>query len=498
MPDTYNYNFKIPAFSGGINEFVEPHLIKQHESVKAQNCEISDGALKRSKGNTQFSTVQLTGGIKSLMQFYPNGVGQLILASGGKLYKLLNGVLTEIGTGYSSDSWDYVNFQIEDKDVLILSNGADNTKVYDGTSFRDLRNYGVLHDEEHNVIGYLDGNGTVHQTEGTVTTLAPKGKYIDLHYERIWMAGDSSNPNRVYFSAANDDGFFPDDWTYPVSEGEANQHGGFIEMPTWDGGNIIGLKVVFNDVLIFKTKTIFRIFGTYPGNYTKDQIFASEGAIADKSIASANNRCFFVAKEGIFVFDGTNVVKITDKICDTWETLNKNALDKSVGYYYKNKYIVAVPEGESTENNLIIEYDTVNDSFMLKRGRTINAFLDFDNKLLYTDSSGTIQEYNNGSTFNGQNILAYWETGTNDKGYPNATKSSQYLYFIGSGNGTVKFICTTERGSKEILVTLTSVEKPYKVKLKNKGRIIGIRIENVNGCDFNIVAPTLTLEMDFD
>jgi hypothetical protein len=312
------------------------------------------------------------------------------------------------------------------------------------------------------------------------------------------MAGDSANPNRVYFSAATVDGFFPDDWTYPQSEGEANQHGGFIDMPTWDGGNIIGLKVVFNDVLVFKTKTIFRVFGTYPGNYTKDQIFASDGAIADKSIAVFNNRCFFVAKEGIFVFDGTNVTKISDKICDTWDTLNKNCINKSAGYYYKGKYIVAVPEGSSTTNNLIIEYDMINDSFMFKRGRTINAFLEFDNRLLYTDASGTIQEYNSGSAFNGQNILAYWETGTNDKGYPNAIKSSQYLYFIGSGNGTVKFICTTEKGARELLVTLTTVEKPYKVKLKNKGRIIGLRIENVDGCDFSIVSPTLTLEMDFD
>lgn len=498
MPDTYNYNLKIPAFNGGINEYVEPHLLKPTEAVKAQNCNITDGSLKRAKGNTQYGTAQIADGIKTLMQFYPNGVGQLILASGNKLYKLLDGTLTEIKSDCTSDEWDYVNFQIDNTDVLILSNGVDNTLVYDGTSFRDLRNYGILHDEQHNIIGYLDGNGVVQTTAEACTTLAPKGKYMDLHYERIWMAGDATNPNRVYFSAATVDGFFPDDWTYPQSEGEANQHGGFIEMPTWDGGEIIGLKVIFNDVLVFKTKTIFRVFGTYPGNYTKDQIFASEGAIADKSIASANNRCFFVAKEGIFMFDGTNVVKVTDKICDTWETLNKNYLNKSVGYYYKNKYIVAVPEGDSTVNNLIIEYDTVNDSFMLHRGRTINSFVEFDNKLLYTDSSGTIQEYSNGDTYNGNQIVSYWDMGVNDKGYPTAMKSSQYLYFIGSGNGSVKFICTTERKTKEIVVTLTTTEKPYKVKLKNKGRLVGLRIENVNGSDFCIVSPMLTLEMDFD
>jgi hypothetical protein len=304
--------------------------------------------------------------------------------------------------------------------------------------------------------------------------------------------------SRVYFSTANVDGFFPNDWTYPVSEGEANQHGGFIELPTWDGGNIIGLKVVFNDVLVFKTKTIFRIFGTHPENYTKDQIFTTDGAIADKSIASANNRCFFVAKEGIFMFDGTNVTKMSDKINDTWETLNKALLSKSVGYCYKNKYIIAVPEGVSTINNLVIEYNIINDSFMLKRGRVVNSFIEFNDKLLYTNDTGTIQIYNEGSKFDDADIVSFWETGMSNQGKPDALKIAQYLYFVGSGNGDVKFICRTERGDKEKVVTLTTTDKPYKVKLRNKGRMIGLRIENVNGSDFNIVSPTLLTELDYD
>lgn len=498
MPDIYNYSFRIPSFASGINEFTEPHLIKPTEASTAQNCDISDGSLKRSNGNTLYSNTGIGTAIKTLIQFYPGGVGQLIFASGGKLYKIVNNVVTQIGSGYSSDVWDYVNFQIDNTDVLILTNGVDNVKVYDGTTFRDLRNYGILKDETGTTTGYLDGNNVVKSTLAQVTTLAPKGKFMDLHYERIWMAGTTENPNRVYFSTANVDGFFPDDWTYPISEGEANQHGGFIELPTWDGSNIIGLKVVFNDVLVFKTKTIFRVFGTNPSNYTKDQIFATDGAIADKSIASAGNRCYFIAKEGMFVFDGTNVMKISDKINDTWETLNKSLLNKATGYCYKNKYIAAVPEGNSTTNNLIIEYDMINDSIMLKRGRVVNSFADFDNKLLYTNESDDIQIYNEGNTFDNLPIIAFWETGISNQGKPDAVKTAQYLYFTGSGDGDVKFICKTERGLKEKIVTLTSIDKPYKVKLRNKGRIIGLRIENINGSDFNIISPTLVMELDYD
>jgi hypothetical protein len=227
-------------------------------------------------------------------------------------------------------------------------------------------------------------------------------------------------------------------------------------------------------------------------------VYSTEGAIADKSIAVTNNKAFFVSTDGIFTYDGTNVFKISDKLNETWKTLNKDALINSVAICKDSKYILAVPEGTSTVNNLIIEYDNTTGSFMLKRGKTVNSFVDFKDKILYTDESGKIFEYESGDMNNGNIIDSFWESGITDQGFPNSIKYSDYLYFTGSGNGDVRFVFKTERGSKEKVVTLTTDEILYKVKLKNKGRQLSLRIENINGSNYKIVSPTLMVEYDLD
>lgn len=470
--------FTIPNFLGGINRQIDDSLIKTNEAKDAQNCKTDKGILSNADGFIPYSNAKLNESIDSLITFYKNNIGQLMVASGGKIYKLDNNSFAEISSGFTSNVFDYINFKVEN-DMLILGNGVDNTKVYDGSSFRDLKH---------------DGKASADSS----TNKAPKVSMIELHVERVWGAGDAENPDRVYFSTANVNGFDPDDWTIPISEGEANQHGGFIDIPTFDGGKIIGLKVVFNDVLIFKTKSVFKIFGTYPGNYQNVQVYSSKGAIADKTIVTSNSGAYFLSTEGIYMYDGTNTKLVSSRIQDIFENINKNVIGGAVAYFYKGKYILSLAEGNSAVNNLIVEYDTINNSFMVFRGIEVSSFVEFNDKLLFTNSTGQIFIYGEGSSFNGQPINAFWETGFSDLGAPNAKKSTEYIYFTGHGNGDIKVICKTEKAIKEKIITLTSSEEVYKVKLKNKGRLLSYRFENINGSTFTIKTPKALLEMDVD
>lgn len=470
--------FLIPNFLGGINRQVNEFLLKPNEAKNAQNCKIDDGSLSSCNGFIPYSTAAVNSNIGTLIAFYKDGIGQLLIAAGGNIYKLDGNSFTQIASGFTSNYFDYINFKVEN-DMLIFGNGINNTMVYDGTSFRDLKH---------------DGKSSA----DSETNKAPKLSMIELHYERVWGAGDAANPDRVYFSTSNVNGFDPDDWTSPTTEGEANQHGGFIECPTFDGGKIIGLKVIFNDVLIFKNKNIFKIFGTYPGNYEKVQVYSTKGAIADKSIVTANNIAFFMSTDGIYAYNGTSTDIISEKIKDVFNNLNKSCLDKAVGFFYKNKYILAVPEGNSTVNNLIIEYNTIDKNFMLYRGIEVSSFIELNDELLFTNSSGFIYVYGEGDNFNSQLINAFWETGYSDLGSPNAKKNLEYVYFTGSGSGDIKLSCITEKGTKEKIVTLKSTDSVYKVKLKNKGRLLALKFENVNGSKFNIKSVRAIMDLDED
>lgn len=473
----------IPSYLGGINEALDENLIKINEAKKAQNCDISRGNLKRIKGYLPYKNLSLSSSIGTMMKFYKNGVGTLLLCSNGNIYKAENGVLTLLKSGFTENRFDYLNFKT-DKDILIFGNGKDNTQVYDGSTFRDLK-----HDGKNSAVNS--------------SNKAPKCSMITLHYERVWAAGDSENPDRLYFSTANTNGFDPDDWTAPISEGEANQHGGFIDIPTFDGGKIVGLAVIFDDILVFKSNgdskgSLFKIYGTYPGNYEKIQLFSSNGAIADKSIVSANNRAYFLNKDGIYIYDGTNVTLISDKINNFISTLNKDYLKYSVAYFYDNKYILAVPEGTSAKNNAIIEFNTKTNAFMIIRGIGVNSFIEFEDKLLFTNDSGKVYVYGTGDSFNGALITSYWETWINDLGTPEGLKDIEYVYFTGSGNGQVKISVITERNTKSSIVGLKEGTSIYRVKIKNKGRLLGFRIENVNGSYFNIENLKCIYDLDLD
>ena len=77
-------------------------------------------------------------------------------------------------------------------------------------------------------------------------------------------------------------------------------------------------------------------------------------------------------------------------------------------------------------------------------------------------------------------------------------KNSSYLYFRGKGDGSVKFTVKTEKKTKELIVPLTSTEQLYRKKLKNKGRVFKMIIENVNGSSFEVTSPELLTEIDED
>lgn len=512
--------FYIQHFAGGMNQSVDKSLIKFTETQNAQNCNIDDGVLNTVKGSVKYTPAVLSYAIKTIMASYANGTGELIAAANNKLYKLSGSTYTAFSNTYTSDTWDYINFQIKDTKVLITGNGTDNTMVYDNIAWRKLLDRRVINEAPDSPITYKkadgttttgiptapyysDGNGVYHQAESTITTYAPKVKHVELHYDRVWGAGDSSFPDRLYFSTAGVNGADPDDWTAPIEEGEANMHGGYEDIPTWDGGKIIGLKVVFNDLLVFKNRQVFKIFGSYPGNYTKVQLFNSNGAIADRSIVTTPKGALFLNTDGIYMYGGANVTLISDRIKDIIKNLNQSAIGSSTGIYFNGKYYLAVPEG-NTYNSTILVYNLNTNVFSPPiRGVNVNQFVEFNNQLLYVTNNGTLCQLETGTNFDGTSISTYYETVTTDLGAMNAKKMTDYLYFTGRGNGDVKFTLTMydKKGkvkTKIKQVTLTQVEMPYAVKMNCSGRSMMLRIENVNGSEIHIKKPEMPLEIDVD
>ena len=503
-----NGSFKIPSFQSGINEYYAEGLIKPYEAVNAINCITSEGSLKTFNSPTVKYTMDSN--IHSLTAYYGTSNSTILVGTGKTLLKSNKSKVFDI----SGERLDFLNFEYNGKRILVGCSREDKPFMYDGSTCKTLKNRRPLYDDVNALVGYVDDNGkrfvlssyedaletdtklgTIEECYNAITTYCPTGEFMELHYDRLWIAGNKDNPDRVYFSTAGVNGADIEDFTIPISEEEEiNMHGGFIDVRSYDGAKIIGMKVIFNSVVIFKEKSAHKVYGSNPSNYQMVDLFSCNGAIADKSIVVGNNGAYFLNRDGIYYYDGTNTTLVSQKIKNTISKMNKNYANKSVGIYSNNKYYLAIPTGNSEVNNTLIEFDTINNSFMIYSVGNISSFLDYDYSVYYSSDNSIYDLFNS----NGVPTNMYWESPNIDFGYKNARKMSEYIYFRAKGNGNIKFTLKSERKDKSIEIPLTNEEVLYKKKLKNKGRMFKLVIENVNNSSVELISPEIILEIDED
>jgi hypothetical protein len=475
MPVNKEQTIGIKSFIRGIDQSQDKQLIGLSAGMRVDNCDVSDGILKRSKGYTKYSPAQLAYAPKTIMAYYNGGVGKLIVAANKALYELSNdtfSVITGTENYFSEMKMDYINYQSKEIELLILTNGQENVKVYDGSSVRNLKHDGAS------------------STAGT-SNIAPKGKYIELYKERVFMAGEHNSPNSVFFSKD----FDPDDWTAPTTpDTEVNMHGGEIQIPTWDGGSIIGMKALRDMLLVFKNRVIFALTGSYPGEFASSVIFSSvNGDIIDKTISVVDNMAMWATTEGIFLFDGNGTKEYTPRIKNYWDAVDKEGVKNACGIIYKNKYYLAVPSYGGDINDAVIEIDLTTDSVAIHTWVYPNQFINYEGQCLFIDDDGYIYIYGEGDKNSTTMISSVYDTGDI---YMDAMITLDKVRFVGYGDGVITIYALS--GDKVISkdVTLTLEDKLYEVEMYLEGPIMSFEFINSGGCYFEIKEPVFVIELD--
>ena len=465
--DEVSQQYEITKFIG-FNQFEHSQFLQPGETQSAQNMDISDGNLSVCKGFNEYITLPIPKGIKTLMPFYKNNddgtvTSYLLAATNDTLYYYNGSAWVFLKGGLTSGYFDFINYQKDSTDLIIMTNGNENVLKWDGTTISDL-------------LGS-----------------PPKFQSITLHYERVWGTGIKTNPNQVDYSKDLN----PEDWTQTINTG------GLMELPTWDGGICIAVESIFDNIVVFKQKHIFRIYGTYPGEYQNKNVFTSTGAIARRSIVNAVTVAFFLSDSGIYAYNGSQTQLISSPIKDVIASMNSNYADKACAVFYDNKYILAIPTGNSNVNDTIIEYDTLKQSFNIKKGININHFVEYKGKLLFCNDdvvSGNsyVYQYDSDTTFNGNNIDAFWESPYNDWNAPNTTKTSTYLYATFQGSGQLQIDSIFDGVTKSITIDLPTTPKILKKRIRNKGRRFKFKFSNVNGSTFTMIGCKILMDIDTD
>ena len=451
----------------GINEAVDSSLLNEEGQV-VNNASVRYGNLKVTRKPLRIEGSKRAG-IKTLMTYYQNGDTILMCATDTNVYKWTGTAWTSIASGKNGGTYDFINNNIDDKDIIVMSNGVDNVFKYDGSSVRELRMLGKDSD-------YNDKNNR-----------APKGAYLGLHYERLWIAND----NYVYCSSVTANGGFDiEDFTTPTEpEYEVNQHGMELFMYSNDGTKIKGMAVVYDDILIFKERKIYRLWGTNPSQMQKVELFNSSGAIADKSIISTPQGCFFVHKDGIYLYDGSNVAKISQKIDKTWATIDISKIDTSVAYFWDNKYILAVQTYGSDTKNLIIEFDVLTNNFTTRTGYSVESFVEFADELVFASSDGYLYRYDRGDYDEME-----WMSGEITIANGSIETDAIKVHVEGTGTLEASIISEKKEKTKTVKITDSGVKS---ISLNNNGRGITIRLRVTDG-DLTIRKVYLEYDIDVD
>lgn len=303
-------------------------------------------------------------------------------------------------TGARNGDWGFITYQKNDDVILIMGNGADNVKTWDGVS------------------------DSLIDLEG----IPCKGRFFALHYERLWTGGDPLFPNSVFYSRQ----FNPNDWTGDIESPAAG--GGQVDLPSFEsGGFVTGIYTTANEVVIMKESTAIRIFGTSPSSYTAYEVSGGVGTKAERAIVQYGGANYFPTRHGLGVQSGSSATLLGDRSLPRLfdgmyykgEEIRVNLAyqTKACATRYDEKLWFALPLGESSENNAVIEYDPNREAMMLHRGLNVMDFAACDQEDNYVvfvgqnaDGEYKVYAYGDSVSYDGTPQVSVWESPWQDFG----------------------------------------------------------------------------------
>ena len=322
----------------------------------------------------------------------------------------------------------------------------------------------------------VNGIDAPRKYDGTTVSLVggspPHGRYLAAHKNRMWIAGTTSNPSRLYFS----DILNIDSW--PVLN--------FIDIAPNDGDVITGIMPLGDYLVISKGHSVWLLTGEGVNTFSVRRIHADRGAYAPRSIVTMNGSLCFVSDDGVYLSDLTQAVLISERVKETWAGLNLRRINQAANWFDDHKLYVAVPSAGSTINDTIIVFDSLRQSFAgIITGWKASCwcYLREAGKIvsLYGHSDKVqVSEINNGFSDNGLAIPFIWKSKEFNFGTPESYKRWNKVYMeISPANTqadlTITFFVDGQQiGSTTVAVPLGNENIVYTIlALASRAGVIG-------------------------
>lgn len=236
------------------------------------------------------------------------------------------------------------------------------TKVGDQTDYFECENWTGTDDNVETTYSDNTADASLgaahHDTDSyTVTDDIPTGEFPLLHKERLFLAGNTTYKNRLYYST-----------TYSMDYIQsATATVTYEDIAPDDSDEIMQIADFLNSVTILKKNSIRRLYTEGSASqWSLSAVLSPVGTTASDSVAIAPIGIIYLGFDGFYLFNGNFSKKIIIQF--DYHNILKTRLNQCVGYYHNNKYHFAYPDasvGES-ENNRYMQYDIVKDTMTIE------------------------------------------------------------------------------------------------------------------------------------
>lgn len=276
-----------------------------------------------------------------------------------------------------------------------------------------------------------DGSGSWEATN-CVTGITPK--FIESFKSRIYVAGDATEPDKLFFSTVISSGSVS--WTTGTNFVNVN--------PSDNAGNITALKKCSAYLLIFKNYAMYR----WDGSATQPDLLVDIGTPSQESVQLVKGICYFFSPYGIFRTDGGYPEWISKPVQDFIDAVPLANWAKTAAYSddkYYECFIGDVTVSGVSYTNVSLRIDTTNQTWTVRSyAKTFRAFDRFYSSTygainIGGSSDGSVYLMNNGNSDDGAVINYSIITHVVDFGRMGSNKVITDKVFIFTDKGAGSF-----------------------------------------------------------
>lgn len=315
--DTQGDNRVEVNLSGGIYTGINSFDIKDQQSVNEYGWDTDEFYPAKSTAKSPVTYGTSGGSTTNLLTSL--GSTHLVRAVGTKLQYDASGIWTDIAGTFSSIPWGATNFDVNGP-ALLLTNGTDPVKQWNGTTLADL-------------------------------TGAPKGKVIAADNLRVFISDVATDEaqDHIHYCAFQD----ALDWT-------SAENSGIVQYYTANGGAVTAMISFSGQIWVFKKDSFALIYHTGDARAFYRLVPSSDniGCVASRTLVDIGETLCWLGMDDVYIGAAGSASRIGEPIRMFLSRINQAHINKCDAFSDGLRYYLNLVIDSATTPNIRLSYDT--------------------------------------------------------------------------------------------------------------------------------------------